>query len=185
MKANNNDTLVALGFVAAFSLVMATPAFAEKVIASGTTTHVGTPVTTTNTSTTANVDGSTTTSYHTKTITPAKTVTYTITADDRTKLTNYLGGKSAKKPDGCPEGQYYYDGKCLPEPVEEGLVSKKTYIIGKPLPANIDLLPLDSTFISTLAPLPSDLYYTQLGSDVLLIDRDDNTVVDAVTYYEM
>lgn len=182
---NNNDTLVALGFVAAFSLVMATPAFAEKVISSTTTTQVGAPVTSTSSTTMKNADGSTTTNYHTKTIQPTQTTTYTIKADDRTKISKYVHGHSPKKPDGCPEDQYYYDGKCLPEPVEGSVTKSKTYIIGKPLPTDIDLLPLPADVLGTLTPVPEGFYYTQSGPDVLLVNRADGTVVDIVSYDTM
>ncbi len=176
---NYNDTMIALGFVAAFSFVMATPAFAEKVISSTTTTTVGAPVTNTTTSAHTNADGSTTTSYVTKTSQPVKTVTYTIKGDDRTKITSYLKGSQID--DGCPDGQYYYDGKCLPEMTAKS--ETKTYIIGKPLPTNVDLLPLPDTFVTSLTPAPEGFYYSQLNSDVLLINRADGTVVDAVSYF--
>lgn len=181
MKKEENTSLVAFGFVAAFVLVMATPALAEKVISSSTTTTVGAPVTNTTSAATNNADGSTTINTRTTTTQPTRTVTYTIKQNDEKRLQEYLSKEY--RDDGCKKGMVYYDGKCIADTSVSDI--KRTYIIGQSLPTNVDLLPLPKEVLGSMTPVPEGFYYSQLDRDILLINRKDGKVVDSVSYYSM
>lgn len=181
---NNNDFLYAMGFVAAFAIAMATPAFAEKVISTTTTTQSVAPVApvseTTTTTTTTEADGTVTKNVRvTKTVQPTTNVTtYTFGSSDRAMLRKYL---LTEWPSTCKDGLLDYDGNCLS--TGEYSKVKRTYVIGQPLPTTVDMLPLSAQLEAHMEPAPEGYFYTLLDRDVLLVNKSDNRVVDAVSYY--
>ena len=117
----------------------------------------------------------------TKTVQPTTHVTtYSFGTSDRALLRNYL---LEEWPTTCKDGLLDYNGNCLAT-TEFGKV-KRTYIIGQPLPTTVDLLPLSATLESRLEPAPDGYFYTLLDRDVLLVNKADNRVVDAVSYYSV
>lgn len=178
----NEDFLYAMGFVAAFALVMATPAFAEKVISHTTTTQniaAPAPTTQTTTTTTTKPDGSVQTVRVTKTVQPTTNVTtYRFVDNDRTLMRRYL---LEEFPPTCKDGLLDYNGDCLA--TSEYNRVKRTYTVGQPLPTSVHLLPLSPGLTTRLEPAPEGYFYTLLDRDVLLVNRADNRVIDAVSYY--
>lgn len=175
----------ALFLTSALYAVIAVPAFAQ-IVTSKVTTSVGAPVVeTTTTSTTGTSAGGETGLVSTKkvttTTTPITTTkTFTFSSNDRTTLRTYLNKTYSST---CMDGMYSYDGGCIS--VDEFGTVKRTYTVGEPLPTTVTVKPLPNVIVTKLAPVPEGYYYTTLDHDVLLVAKNDNRVVDSVSYYSM
>lgn len=164
---DENSSKYAMGFVLAFAVVMATPAFAEKVMHTETVevtkTQPATQTTTTTSTTNANGDVSTTRVTETHNPVTTKTVTYAISDPDRALMRKYL---------------------TTTYPVVPGSsVSKTTYVVGKPLPTGVTLLPLPVELQSQLTPVPAGYSYGLVDRDIVLLESDRD-VADVISYYE-
>ncbi len=164
---DEHNSKYAIGFVLAFAVVMATPAFAQKVMHTETVevtkTQPATQTTTTTTATAPNGDVSTTRVTETANPVTTRTTTYSIAQPDRVLMRKYLTNTY---------------------PIVPGSMTRKTtYVVGKPLPTGVTLLPLPETLQTQLTPVPAGYSYGLVDHDIVLLESDRD-VADVISYYD-
>ncbi|HYB97940.1 MAG TPA: hypothetical protein VEC57_02290 [Candidatus Limnocylindrales bacterium] len=81
-----------------------------------------------------------------------------------------------QRTDDCPEGMESRDDMCTP------IQPERMWLIGKPLPLKIQIVPLPPALAETLPSPGAGNDYGFVNGDIVLYRKDTRTVIDAVVW---